>query len=476
MYPQATGIVTTLTTLTTTGGDAAAAPAANPDPGCGSPSVAQLAAQDGGGSAAWGGYENGRIPASALCPVPSAPGLLLECGAAAAFDQLNTAFRAVFGQDIGITDAYRSYDEQVACRAEKGRPVRRPGHQQPRLGQGGGHRRLLRREHRIRGGVRLADRERRPVRLGPPAVGATRRVETRTVALGIRGDPMNWQPQPGTEAITSWINQGALFALVLAVAAVVARARTGVAVSLAAALLLGGGFTYVQWTSSQARSFAGDPKDYAISDAQEVPGVWEFLDLSERWTGDIHTVRATDGLPPFSTDRGLVERARSCASSRARQGGDSRRNYFSCREGTGMVFGAWVRPGGSGQAEPEPGRGVHPAPEPVGRRRHPADLGPVRGHAVGVGGDAGQRKQEGRRRRPARKRCRTEALERAYREELVTRNVAKMVRVERPTATRRSRSALRRRASSSPRRATTRTTPSGSSCCCSAYGAARCAD
>ncbi|WP_420119909.1 DUF6112 family protein [Nakamurella sp.] len=128
---------------------------------------------------------------------------------------------------------------------------------------------------------------------------------------------MNWQPQPGTEAITSWINQGALFALVLAVAAVVAcaatwavgslaangtvvsRARTGVAVSLAAALLLGGGFTYVQWTSGQAREFAGDPKDYAISDAPEVPGVWEFLDLSERWTGNINTVRTKDGLPPF---------------------------------------------------------------------------------------------------------------------------------------------------------------------------------
>ena len=90
---------------------------------------------------------------------------------------------------------------------------------------------------------------------------------------------MNWQPQSGTEAITGWINQGVLFALVLAVAAVVvcaatwavgslaangsvvSRARTGVAVSLAAALLLGGGFTYVQWTSTQAREFAGDPKD-----------------------------------------------------------------------------------------------------------------------------------------------------------------------------------------------------------------------
>src|SRR6185312_6354647 len=51
MYEQATGIVTTLTT-TTTGTTAAAV--ANTDPGCGSPSIAQVAAAGGGGSAAWG--------------------------------------------------------------------------------------------------------------------------------------------------------------------------------------------------------------------------------------------------------------------------------------------------------------------------------------------------------------------------------------------------------------------------------------
>ena len=80
-----------------------------------------------GGSAAWGGYQNGRIPGSALCPVPSAPTLQLECGAATAFDQLNTAFKAAIGQNIGITDGYRSYDEQVACRLEKGSLCANPG-------------------------------------------------------------------------------------------------------------------------------------------------------------------------------------------------------------------------------------------------------------------------------------------------------------------------------------------------------------
>ena len=81
----------------------------------------------GGGPAAWGGYQNGRIPATALCPVPSAPTLQLECGAATAFDQLNTAFKAQFGQNIGITDGYRSYDEQVHCRLEKGSLCANPG-------------------------------------------------------------------------------------------------------------------------------------------------------------------------------------------------------------------------------------------------------------------------------------------------------------------------------------------------------------
>ena len=170
---------------------------------------------------------------------------------------------------------------------------------------------------------------------------------------------MNWQPQSGTEAITGWINQGVLFALVLAVAAVVvgaatwavgslaanstvvARARAGVAVSLAAALLLGGGVTYVHWTDTQAAAFAGDPKDYGVQDAPQIPGVWEVLDLSERWTGKINAVRAKDGLPPFTTNGELVERARSCASSRAGQGGDCPRNYFSCRQDTGMVYAAW---------------------------------------------------------------------------------------------------------------------------------------
>ncbi len=129
MYERAVTIIDHLTTDTAAQpvGANAVAVAGTDDEWCPSPAAATAPMSDGGGSAAWGGYSNGQIPASALCPVPSAPQLLLECDAAAAFDQMNTAFKAVFGQDIGITDAYRDYAGQVACRAEKGSLCAVPG-------------------------------------------------------------------------------------------------------------------------------------------------------------------------------------------------------------------------------------------------------------------------------------------------------------------------------------------------------------
>ncbi|WP_395729121.1 D-alanyl-D-alanine carboxypeptidase family protein [Nakamurella sp.] len=124
-YQQATTIVAALnvgSTATITGGSTVVAQIAAADNSCGQP-----AANAATGPAAWGGYQNGRIPATALCPIPSKPALQLECGAATAFDQLNTAFKTQFGQDIGITDGYRSYDEQVQCRLEKGSLCANPG-------------------------------------------------------------------------------------------------------------------------------------------------------------------------------------------------------------------------------------------------------------------------------------------------------------------------------------------------------------
>lgn len=121
VYEQAETIVTDLTADPPTAGGPVPVAAG----WC--PSPAGAAASDGGGSAEWGGYANGKIPASALCPISTAPPLLLECHAAAAFDQMNTAFKAAIGQDIGITDGYRDYAGQVACRAEKGSLCAVPG-------------------------------------------------------------------------------------------------------------------------------------------------------------------------------------------------------------------------------------------------------------------------------------------------------------------------------------------------------------
>jgi len=171
---------------------------------------------------------------------------------------------------------------------------------------------------------------------------------------------MTWTPTEGTEAISSWFNQGLLFALVLAVAMVVgcaglwavgslagngqaaSRGRTGILVSLAAALLLGAGFTFVQWMSTtQAVAFAGDPAQYGINDTPDVPGAWEVIDESERWTANINAVRSSDGLPPYTTDAGLTEKATSCARSRAGQGGECP-SPPGCEDGSqGAKFGAW---------------------------------------------------------------------------------------------------------------------------------------
>lgn len=170
---------------------------------------------------------------------------------------------------------------------------------------------------------------------------------------------MNWTSTDGTEAISSWINQAVLFGLVLAVGMMIGcavlwaagslagngqaagRGRAGIAISLAAAFLLGAGFTFLNWTSStQAVAFAGDPAQYGLDDAPQPAGQWEVIDLSERWTANINTVRSQKGLPPYTTDAALTERARSCASSRAGQGGECP-SPPNCEDAVDPTFGAW---------------------------------------------------------------------------------------------------------------------------------------
>ena len=70
------------------------------------------------GARQWGGYPNGLIPPSAMCPLGVA-GHQLRCDAAAAYRAMSAAFAAAFGAPICITDSYRTYASQVRLYGEK---------------------------------------------------------------------------------------------------------------------------------------------------------------------------------------------------------------------------------------------------------------------------------------------------------------------------------------------------------------------
>jgi cell wall-associated NlpC family hydrolase len=64
------------------------------------------------GARSWGGYPNGLIPPSAMCPL-GAGSHVLRCDAAAAYRAMSAAFASAFGTPICITDSYRTYASQV---------------------------------------------------------------------------------------------------------------------------------------------------------------------------------------------------------------------------------------------------------------------------------------------------------------------------------------------------------------------------
>jgi cell wall-associated NlpC family hydrolase len=88
---------------------------------CGAPLPPPVAANP-----AWGGYANGRIPSSALCPL-GVGSHVLRCDAAASYRALADAFSAAFGTPLCITDSYRSYAAQVAAYRAKPRLAAWPG-------------------------------------------------------------------------------------------------------------------------------------------------------------------------------------------------------------------------------------------------------------------------------------------------------------------------------------------------------------
>ncbi|GHS85397.1 hypothetical protein AGMMS50218_02780 [Actinomycetota bacterium] len=72
-------------------------------------------------------YANGKVPASALCTLTFATDQELRCDAAEALEDLAASYRTEFGTDLVISDSYRSYAEQVACRRAKGSLCATPG-------------------------------------------------------------------------------------------------------------------------------------------------------------------------------------------------------------------------------------------------------------------------------------------------------------------------------------------------------------
>ncbi|MFI2105402.1 PASTA domain-containing protein [Isoptericola sp. NPDC019693] len=73
------------------------------------------------------GFANGRIPASALCPLDFAPGHLLRCDAAEQLSALSRAYEKEFGVPIPMTDSYRSLELQIRVKATKGWLAATPG-------------------------------------------------------------------------------------------------------------------------------------------------------------------------------------------------------------------------------------------------------------------------------------------------------------------------------------------------------------
>ncbi|SDP58000.1 D-alanyl-D-alanine carboxypeptidase [Pedococcus dokdonensis] len=80
-------------------------------------------------------YPNGRLPRSALCPLLGRSGEALRPRAAAAFNALSAAYEKGHGRPLCVTDSYRSYDQQVAVKASRGKWAATPGHSDHGLGR-----------------------------------------------------------------------------------------------------------------------------------------------------------------------------------------------------------------------------------------------------------------------------------------------------------------------------------------------------
>jgi hypothetical protein len=80
-----------------------------------------------GAGVAWGGYQNGQVPLTALAHPAQAPTAWFRPDAAAAFDRLSAAYAARFGHALRVTDSYRDIAGQVSVAGRKPGLAARPG-------------------------------------------------------------------------------------------------------------------------------------------------------------------------------------------------------------------------------------------------------------------------------------------------------------------------------------------------------------
>lgn len=76
---------------------------------------------------AWGGHDNGKIPLNEMSEIPWAKGEYVRKDSLGPLVALNKKFKKKFGHDLGITDSYRDYAEQVATKKKKGHMAATPG-------------------------------------------------------------------------------------------------------------------------------------------------------------------------------------------------------------------------------------------------------------------------------------------------------------------------------------------------------------
>jgi D-alanyl-D-alanine carboxypeptidase len=72
-------------------------------------------------------YANGQVPSNELCALTFAPGHHLRADAAVSLAMLNIAYRTRFGQNMCLTDSYRTLGAQASLAARKPGLAARPG-------------------------------------------------------------------------------------------------------------------------------------------------------------------------------------------------------------------------------------------------------------------------------------------------------------------------------------------------------------